>query len=317
MNLITLLLFTQVSKVGIATSTFLTLDYDPVSASLGGAYVAVAGSPLAGLSNPAGIANLKSKYSFVAGNMSWLEIGEFPAVGFVYNMGNRGNFGIYMTGAYLGGMAETKVVDGAIITTGQELAYKAFLIDFTYAKYYTDKFASGVSVKLFREDYGGYTAANNIAIDVGSYYWTGFKSLRIALVIQNLGPDTRPGGTYNFYHIGQGGNIVVDTVKFSGYPLPMIFRMGVAMEVIERPDYRLTAVLEAIHPNDYYEGISVGFDLNVLNKIEFRTGYSFNQGEKTLGAGFGVKLGALGLNYAYTFMNTLPAKHRVQVYYRL
>ncbi len=315
-NIFSLFLFLQVSKVGIATSTFLTLDYDPVSASMAGAYTAIANSPLAAFSNPAGIANMKSKYSFYASNMQWVNIGSFPAVGGVINLGNRGNIGIYLSGVYIGNMPETKVTEQGIISTGNMLNYNTILANITYAKYYTDKFTAGFSVKIFREDYGGYTSAKNVALDIGSLYWTGFKSLRIGLVIQNLGPDTKPSGSYQFYHLGQGGSITEDTVEFEGYPLPMMFKMGLAMDVIDRPNYKLTLSVDAIHPNDYYEGVNIGADFNIINKISLRTGYSFNQGEKTFAGGFGVVLGGLGIDYSYTYMNTLPAKHRIGIYYK-
>ncbi len=318
MNIFVFLLVAQVSKVGVASSTFLSLNYDPVSAAMGGAYTAVAESPLSGLTNPAGISNLKSKYTFCVSSMRWMDIGEFPIVGAVINMRNRGNLGIYLAGSYLGNMPETKVTENGIVYTGKDLSYKTFMMNVTYAKYYTDKFSAGFSIKLFHEDYGGYVGTNNVAIDIGSFYWTGFKSLRIGLVIKNLGPDSKPRGSYNFYTIGQGGSIESHKEQFKGYPLPMSFEMGAAMEVIENLNYKLTLSLEAIHPNDYYEGLSVGADFKLLHLFNLRGGYMYNQGEQKFAAGFGINIrGGLGLDYSYTYMNTLPPKHRIQIYYNM
>ena len=68
----------------------------------------------------------------------------------------------------------------------------------------TDKFSFGCNLKGIREDYT-YGSSNNFAIDVGTFYNTGWKSLRLGMVMQNFGPEMKPSGTYRNW---QGGTYI-------------------------------------------------------------------------------------------------------------
>jgi hypothetical protein len=57
------------------------------------------------------------------------------------------------------------------------------------------------------------------------------------------------------------------------WDLPLIFRVGVAMDVLEVGVTKLTVAADAIHPNDNYESINLGTELSILNHYFLRAGW--------------------------------------------
>ena len=197
--------------------------------------------------------------------------------------------------------------------TGKEFAYTAAQIGIGYAKYYTDKFAAGVVFKAIYEGYGSYTSATSFAIDAGTYFWTGYKTLRIAMTLQNLGADMKPSGTY-MQKVMQGSDLVDIPYEYRNYPLPMVFKIGAAMEAIDKPDMRLTVSLEAMHPTDNEETVSIGTEFAYKNMLFLRAGYRIadpNSYVCGLGTGFGFKLKNFSLDYSFSDMGFLPDVHRI------
>ena len=63
----------------------------------------------------------------------------------------------------------------------------------------------------------------NWAIDIGTYYHTGIKTFRIAMLGQNFGPDTE------FTKYDEQIQIPPSQVR-----MPMVFKLGAAVDLIEK-----------------------------------------------------------------------------------
>jgi len=199
-------------------------------------------------------------------------------------------------------------------------------------------------------------SATGIAADFGIHYNTGFKGLKIAAVMSNFGADIAFGGrqldeTYDpFPDSPVDYEEIPITLKSSPFPLPMMFRFGVAFNPIENEASRLTVAIDLNHPNDNYETINLGLEYGYLNTLFLRTGYKlymnmdymkammgydpvydtveneitgYEKGDDTdflwllnnltAGVGFNMKTGDMALKVDYAYMNkgVLGPTHRI------
>ena len=91
--------------------------------------------------------------------------------------------------------------------TGRTFSAGDVAVGLTYSQMLTDKFSVGGTVKYINETLAD-KSASGWAADVGTYYNTGWRSVRIAMLTSNFGPDM------NF----------VD----GPFPMPMNFTFGMA-----------------------------------------------------------------------------------------
>ncbi len=316
----------EITKVGTATAKFLSVPLSPRGVAMGEAYTAVASDASSVFWNPAGSANIKGKSVFI-GYTNWLVDTRIPAVAAIFDAGLYGKLGVFIGGVYSGGFQEYAIDRTGGVQKGDEFAYSALQLGVNYSRYFTDKFAAGVNLKFLYEDYGSYTLATlpdggqphpvaiGMAIDAGTYFWTGWRSLRIAMSLQNLGPDMKPSGTYNL-NVMSGSELITEEREFRSCPIPMTFRIGAAMEVLEKADKKLTVAIEATHPNDNVETFSVGGEFSFKNMLFLRSGYVFGKDEGGFSAGFGVAHGNIQLDYSFSDFGALPDIHRVGITYK-
>ncbi len=308
-------LFSQ-KKEGRASADFLSIPLLPEAMGMGSAYVAVEGGPHYVFWNPSRIAEVKGK-AFYAGYVGWYVESKIPYFSFTFSKPPYGNFAIFASGVYSPNFQEA--TEDALLT-GNVFSYSAYQIGVSYARYYTDKFAAGLNIKYIQETYGPYSKAKTYAIDAGSIFHTGFGSWRLGMALQNLGPDIKPEGTYLLWQTGE-------MRPYSAAPLPAVFRLGLAGEVIDNPGLKVTLSIELMHPTDYAESVSFGMKLLYMNMAYLCLGYRYyisklpvdDVGAGGLGFGFGLNyktsFGGLGFSYSYTDMGILPDIHRFSLNY--
>ena len=299
------------SKVGTAGANFLAVPLNPVAAGLGGAYVAVASDPLSSFWNVAGVANVKSELSAGFSYVNYVAGTKLGAVSMVKKLGLRGNLVVFVGGFNSGSMTHYEIGQDGIHELGT-FSYSDAQLGIGFARYYTDKFASGFAVKFLHEGVSGITSSNGFAIDVGTYFWTGFKTLRIAMSMQNIGPDMKFSGTYQQY-IYKGNEVVTEDRNYTAYPIPMNFRLGAAMEVIKDSRKRLTLSVESDHPSDFNQTLAIGAEFAYSNMIFIRSGYNFGLDLGGFGFGFGIKKGGFSLDYSFSDMGEWPDIHRLSI----
>jgi long-subunit fatty acid transport protein len=303
-------------KVGTSGATFLKIGLIPRSMAMGEAYVAVANDAGSVFWNPAGLANLKTKGMFVS-YTNWLVSTYVPAFSYVTKMGNFGNIAVFASAVQSPDFEEVTIDEnGTITVTGKTFSYTALNAGLSYARYMTDKFAVGVNLKFVYEGFGGYASAKSVAIDAGTLFWTGFKSLRIAMSLQNLGPDLRPSGEYSLYLLS-GSDLVTEARKRRAYKLPMVFRIGAAMEIIKSENQTLTIAIEGANPNDNEEVLSFGAEFKLNNMLSLRAGYAANKDEGGLGFGVGLKVQNIEIDYSFSDFGALTDIHRLGLNFSL
>lgn len=146
---------------------------------------------------------------------------------------------------------------------------KSLAFALSYSRMLTDKFSFGISVKYVNEKIDIYSA-DNVVLDGGVLYYTGLGSLRIGAVIQNFGTDAK---------------FINDPFK-----MPAVLKLGAAAEILGdfNSDYRITTILEALHPNDGDEKLNSGIEISWKNNFSIRGGYKFFYDEETYSFGIGL-----------------------------
>ena len=77
--------------------------------------------------------------------------------------------------------------------TGETFSCTDMVAGLTFSRMLTDRFSAGLTVKYVREQWDD-VSAGGIAVDMGTLYDTGFKTLRIGMAIQHFGGELTPDG---------------------------------------------------------------------------------------------------------------------------
>jgi hypothetical protein len=312
----------QFAKVGTVGLKFLDIGVGGRALAMGEAYTAVANDASAIFWNPAGIANIKEG-DFFLGYTNW------PADINLYSLAlakrtSLGHLGLSFTTLNTGLMNRTTArdPDGNFSGTFQ---YEDWAAGASYARYLTERFSFGTNFKLLREKLADWDKMG-WAVDIGTYYETGFKTVRIGLAILNFGPDMRynidnvdgvpVAAPYNGHPDGldnNGDGLVDNKVEGKAVPLPLTFRAGVAFEVIQTADSKITVAAELAHPSDNEERYEFGGEYWFKDLLALRAGWKVNMDEGGFTAGLGLKLPVMSgahFDYAYTDMGLLQGVHR-------
>ncbi|MEG8989749.1 PorV/PorQ family protein [Ignavibacteria bacterium 4148-Me] len=303
----------QFNKVGRTSLQFLKIGIGARETAMGEACTANINSIQAIYWNPAALSNMNG-FQASLNYVSWfadLDI-KSAAIGF-----NLGNFGVIALGYSIldyGNIEEAKVISpsgGMDTRTGNYFSGKDLSFIFSYARAFTDKLSIGINVKYLREDLFTYSS-KLWAFDIGSYYNTGWKGIRLAMSAQNFANQAR------WLNVG--------SQQQQTYEIPLLYRIAVSIDLLGgenlflggNPDYhRLTVNVDAIHSNDYSERLNIGGEYVFLNKFFIRGGYKFNVDEGNIALGVGVKTDiykySIQLDYSYVHHIYLESPHRFSI----
>ncbi|HOG53912.1 MAG: PorV/PorQ family protein [Candidatus Fermentibacter daniensis] len=296
------------AKVGTAGAQFLKLGLGTRGAAMGGAFVATADDASAAWWNPACLVRVPGTQVQLT-HTEWFEdvryeagvvTREFPAIG-TFAL----QFGLLSSG------------DMNVITvehpegTGETFTCNDMVVGLTYSRMLTDRFSTGVTFKYVREGWDD-ISASGLAVDLGTLYNTGFRTLRIGMTIQHFGGELTPSGEFDDYYSGS------DSLKtFLPYSLPMTFKLGFAMDVLDEGPHFMTIAVDGVHPNDNTEQVNIGGEYWYNGMVALRGGYRVNTDEEGLTAGAGFRIPVSGrtiaLDYAYADFNRLDMVHRASL----
>lgn len=304
------LMFGQ-TKVGSTAAPFLSIGIGPRAVGMGGAFTATANDITALYWNPAGVSRMGGSGAYFS-HTKWFADINFNYAAAMLTLGDWGTVGGSVTLLDYGETEITTVKepDG----TGAKYGAKDMALGLHYAMNLTDRFSIGGTVKYVQQSIWN-TSASTVAFDLGVLFLSEIYGLRIGATISNFGGDMTMDGKdlYVLYDIDPGifGNNdqILAKLKTDPYPLPLTFKVGAAMDVINSSDLKLTLGVDALHPSDNSESINVGGEVVYKNLIALRGGYKslfLDNAEEglTLGVGLNYDIAPnLGLSFDYAYQD--------------
>lgn len=282
------------AKVGTTGAQFLELGVSARAMGMAEAFTAVADDISAVYYNPAGLVYLYGREAIFTYISMPADINYgFGAIGLpLESIGGVLGVGVYALSS--GEMIERTYKMGTYDGTGRTFSWNDFALAVSYGRYLTDRFSIGFSIKYIGEFAHDYSASGWSA-DVGTNYDTGFRGFKIAMMITNFGPDMR--------------------MISNDYPLPINFKFGGAINVVEHEDHLVTFSAEGSHPSDNLEKYNCGTEYTFLDRFSLRMGGRFNYDVDGFTAGGGLRLPfgedrELGFDYAFQDFGILTEVHR-------
>jgi len=258
---------------GGASGEFLLLGAGARGTALGGAYGALATDVTAMYYNAAGLAQLPrpavmvSTSSYLADTRySWVGI-AFPTSGGARAIGvSMGSFGFSDQPIYT-----LDAPDG----NGRTYSVRETFISGTYAQNFSDRFSAGLTLK-FINDRLGTAKASGVAVDFGTNFHAsvGARPIRASFVIQNLGTNLQHSGEDLIVGVTREpplGTVDIPqepqsaVLSTTGWTLPVMFRVGVALDLVAQGNNRLTVLSEFTQPNNTKPGAGAGFEYSMQN----------------------------------------------------
>ncbi len=178
--------------------------------------------------------------------------------------------------------------------TGRTFSANDFAFAVSYGRYLTDRFSVGFTVRFIQQIAHDYSTSGWSA-DVGTLYDTGFRGFKLAMSISNFGPDLQ----------------FID----EDYPIPINFKFGGSINVVEATDHLVTFAAEGSHPADNLEKYNAGLEYTFNDRYILRAGSRFNYDVDGLTFGGGLRLpfgeeGQIAVDYAYQDFGILTEVHR-------
>ncbi len=303
------------SRTGSVGAQFLKIAVGSRYQGMGEASVAVVNDPYSLYWNPAGLANIDA-HSISFTNVDWIAGISLNYVSFATRVENIGVVGLSATLMSTGDMEITTVEQPE--GTGEMFSASSFALSGGFARYLTTRLSFGLSIKyVFEKIYN--ESASGLGFDVGTQLHTGWRTLRIGMNISNMGTSMRFSGPDLLTSLDiENGSTPNGTANIDSYELPLTFRLGMAYDLIDDPENRLTLAVEAKHPNDNEQQAGMGTEYGFRDSYFLRAGYKLNYEDQglTLGAGVQTEVGErtlLVIDYAWSDFNYLESVHRFSI----
>ncbi|NIA29096.1 MAG: PorV/PorQ family protein [Actinobacteria bacterium] len=292
-------------RLGQAGWQFLKIPTNARQAGMGGVVAAIGrGDASYSFTNPASINDVEN-LELSLSSMNWIADLKYQSGALVKNFGNWGTFGFNFLYLDYGEMIRTEyqeVLNNGLRTGLTEPKFDLgtfgaidIALGLSYSRRVTDRLQIGGNLRYLREELAD-AVVSNWAIDIGTLFYTGIKTFRIALIGRNFGPDV------TFAKWSEQIAVPPASVR-----MPMNLIIGAAIDILEGKNgnpHQMTLAADFVHPNDGPEKVNVGTEFSFHNFMMLRAGYRFNYDEEglTLGAGLKVKTsGTMEVTFNYSY----------------
>ncbi|NNG15430.1 MAG: PorV/PorQ family protein [Gemmatimonadales bacterium] len=325
---------------GSTAAEFLLLGAGARGTALGGAFSALVEDVSALYYNPAGVALLQgpaamfSTYEYVAETRySWGGI-AFPFSGGARAIGFQlGTFGFDDQPVYTAAQPEG---------TGSVYSVNETFAGITYAENFSDRFSAGITAKFVFDQLGD-AEGSAFAVDFGTNFHAMLANhpVRFSFTLANLGTNMSYSGDALNADLPREAlpgedevpSVPVDSrLRTKAFPLPTIFRVGLAYDLVAGTNNRLTILGDFNQPTNNRAGAVGGFEwaLDQIGETGFgasvRGSYSYtgdrnlepatlvtalndeeNLGGIAFGGGLWYGSGSfkVGFDYAYKYLGVL------------
>ncbi|MBI4420304.1 MAG: PorV/PorQ family protein [Gemmatimonadetes bacterium] len=277
------------TAIGTTSAEFLLLGAGARGAALGGSFAAVANDVTALYWNPAGVALMPrsqatlSTYRYIADTRySWVGV-AFPISGGERAIGFQGaTFGFTDQPVYT---IDNPEGDGTTYNVAETY------LGVTYSQQFSDRFSAGITGK-FISDKLGKTSGSAFAVDFGTNFHAqlGPRPIRASFVIQNLGSTLEHTGSALEAQVSREPPLDQSTIpqdpqqarlRTKDWGLPVVFRVGLAFDVMNSAVSRFTLMSEFTQPNNSNAAANGAIEWSLLNiqrtgfTVHARGGYTY------------------------------------------
>ncbi len=296
---------------------FLSVGTSARATAMGEAYTTISRASDALFYNPAGLAGTPHLFDISFNQMKWIADINYlsGSISLNFKNGQYGVFGMSFMAIDYGEFFLTRVASneqGFEDITGS--TPDAFVVGGAYARQLSDRFFIGSQIKYTHQKLGEsllpvYSetdtsfqakdyALGTVALDFGTIYKTGFKSLVFGMSVRNFSREIK--------------------YEKEGFQLPLTFKIGISMDLMDfvRSDsdqHLFLLSIDAVHPRSYPEFLNIGLEYNFINLLALRAGYISNHEEYNFAYGFGVRKFGLSLDFSYTPFYTFNDITRLSV----
>lgn len=303
----------QFAPIGTAVAQFLEIGVGARATGMGEAYTVMVDDASAVFWNPAGLADVETNNLFTS-YTQWPAGISIGGMSIAKNFRNMGTLGLSTVYLMTNDMEVTTVEQPE--GTGEMFSITNYALGLTYSRYLTDKVSAGLTAKLVREEYYNY-GYYTWALDLGTLYRTGFHGLRIGMSILHFAPEVQFDGDYIDYSdpLSYAAEPEPKPKTFEEYSLPVNFRFGMAIDLLDTRNHKVTLASDMIHPNNNIEQYNMGVEYGFNELVYLRTGYKLSADEGGLSFGGGAKLklgsrmGAM-VNYSFCDLGVLSNVNR-------
>ena len=296
----------RVAKRGTTAADFLTIPVGARATAMGNAITASVNDATSIYWNPAGLAGMNNG-AVTFEYADWLVGVNFNYVSVSVPVAN-GSVGIALTSMRTDDMDVTTIE--AQNGTGETFTAGSYALALSYGRNLTDRFALGGSVKLINERIWNSTASG-VAIDVGTMFTTPFQGIRLGASITNFGSKMQMGGDDLLVVVDIDPNNEGNNESNRGllrtdqFDLPLTMRIGLAGEVVQNDQVRLTLAVDALNPNNSEQYLNLGAEMAFFGDlVMIRGGYSellLDDALRSFTVGGGLRYGFGSLNLAVDY----------------
>jgi len=308
------------TKTGTTIAQFLKIEPGSRLAGMGNAGVALYDGIQSVYYNPAALGALnKSAVQFT--HSDWYAGITYDYAAGALTVGGLGNLFASVTSLSSGDI-DVRTVDQPL-GTGERYSVSDLAIGLGIGRQLTSRFGAGLQVNYLTESIW-HTTLNALTLSVGTVYMLSENGARIGASISNIGTTARfTGGDlavqFDNDPGAHGDNSSLPADQFTDdFPVPILFRAGLAVPRQLSPDSKLLAQVDAFHPSDNTESMSAGAEWMLRNMLSVRAGYQhlFEQDSDlglTLGAGLQGTLSDMlfQVDYAWAAHSMLDDVHRL------
>ncbi|MCB9248633.1 MAG: PorV/PorQ family protein [Ignavibacteriales bacterium] len=277
---------------------FLDISSDARASAMAGAVNSLSGYSEALFHNPSSMADIPTMLNANFSINKWIADINHISASLIYfsSEGDYGVFGLSLQSVDYGD------IHGTVFTRDNEQSYfdtgllnpTAMAFGIGYAVMLNDKFSVGTQVKYAFQKLGNNVfddgsiknnETSSLALDFGTIYRTGIKSLAFGMSVRNYSNEVK--------------------YEKESFQLPLIFIIGISADLfdffeIDNHDQTLLLSIDATHHRSHPEQIIVGIEYSIFKSIFLRGGYVSANSEDDFSFGLGLSYYGAFIDYAYT-----------------